>query len=199
MSHDDRTTEWETWWPRLYAGDGLPSPYVADDGASYIRAGAYLSGPGEVWEWGCATTWGKRFIGAPYQGFDGSTDVERWGGHGGVDLRTFRPEVAPPKAIMRHVLEHNWEWRDILRNFMQTGFTELAVLILFIPPEVGDDRDNPEWRFDDLVPALTIDDTDLAAILTDDPNVTVWRDDMFTRCEPVDHEVLYFMERHPAT
>jgi hypothetical protein len=62
-----------------------------------------------------------------------------------VDLVQYRSSV--PGIFMRHILEHNYEWAQILDNAL-ASFTERMVLILFTPerevteviafwPEVG--------------------------------------------------------------
>lgn len=64
---------------------------------------------------------------------------------------------------MRHVLEHNLEWREIAQNFTDS-WTDRAALVLFIPVQPEDDLDvgGPEW----LVPDLSIAGPDLFAILS---------------------------------
>jgi hypothetical protein len=184
-------TDWGEQWRELYQNVGAPSPYD-DDAVSYQRAGAFLSGPGLVEEWGCATTWGSRFVGAPYRGVDGAEGVERWGA-ARADLREYVSRPRVPKILMRHVLEHNWEWGRILAN-MTDSFTDRAVLVLFIPP--GDrDADLPgaarvEKPGDP--PGLQLNAETLANYL-DRPGLEVEREVLHTRCPPFDWEELIFM------
>lgn len=187
-----KRTDWDEWWTKLYTGGGRPSPY-GDDATTYQRAGAYLSGPGLVREWGCATTWGKRFVGAPYEGIDGAEAVESWGAKR-ADLRTYRPEEKSPKALMRHVLEHNWEWRDILSNFLDS-FTDRAVVIFFLPPSDKEDFHTPAWSMDEAVPALTVNEADLMDILESSGCNVIREDVIGGECPPIDHEVMFFLEK----
>jgi hypothetical protein len=163
--------------------------YGGDD-TSYIRAGLYLSGPGLVEDWGCGTTYARRFIGAPYWGVDGCvskfTDEQ-------ADLAVARKPV--PKILMRHALEHNWNWRDILENLL-SSFTDRAVLILFLHPGKvdknisGDDlSDEAEW------PGLELCEPDLNAILDSHPEIEVWREDLITATAPQNYERIYWLSK----
>lgn len=186
-------TDWSDQWSWLYVGGPPePTPY-RDDAVTYMRAGICLSGPGLVEEWGCATTWGKRFVGAPYRGIDGAEGIERWGATR-ADLRTYRSSV--PKILMRHVLEHNWEWRDILQNAL-ASYTERMVLIFFIPPGEGD-VNFPEHGFaggPDTPPVLQVDRTDLENILNDYHEQWSREDVIGGFCPPFNHEVVYWLWR----
>jgi hypothetical protein len=193
----ERTTDWSRQWPTLYATGGEPSPYD-DDATTYMRAGAFLSGPGLVEEWGCATTWGKRFVGAPYRGVDGAEGVDEFWGAVRADLRTYRSSV--PKILMRHVLEHNWEWRAILQNAL-ASFTDRMVLVLFIEPSDDGDFDVPGAAWDDgpnHPPGLMLDAADLTRLL--DGSGARWtREDVIGgRCPPFNHEIMYFLDRGGA-
>lgn len=184
-------TNWSDQWKTLYAAGGEPSPYN-DDAQTYVRAGLYLSGPGLVEEWGCATTWGKRFIGAPYRGVDGATGDPAWNvTH--ADLREYRSNV--PKALMRHVLEHNWEWETILENFL-ASFTDRAVVILFLPPGKGtiDLPGAANVKAVDDPPGLQLDEATLDRILAK-PGLLVHKETLRTVCPPYNWERMYFLEK----
>lgn len=174
----------------MYQGD---EQVYGDDVTTYIRSGAYLSGPGLVEDWGCGWGMASRFIGAPYRGIDGA---DRGGRIVQADLRTYRSDV--PKALMRHVLEHNWEWRDILDNFL-SSFTDRAVLVLFVPPGKGDvDIPGVAWKnvpaHGDEPPGLQLDEEDLLHIL-DRNDLVVTREILTTKARPFSHEEMFFMEK----
>lgn len=141
--------------PWDYARAHEPFPY--DDTASYQLAGAWVSNRGQVEDWGCGTAWMARFIeGGPYRGLDGA-----WSRFGAevVDLRTYRSDT--PCAVMRHVLEHNAEWRQIAENFTDSWHDRAAV-VLFIPPQPEDlDVGGPDWP----VPDIAVSGPDLMEIL----------------------------------
>jgi glycosyltransferase involved in cell wall biosynthesis len=102
-------------------------PYGED--TSYQRGMQFLDRPGEVIEdWGCGTTYAKKFVTqGTYVGVDGSPSgsTDRV-----VDLRKYRS--APDGIFMRHVLEHNPYWREILTNAL-ASFQKRMALILFTP------------------------------------------------------------------
>jgi hypothetical protein len=54
-----------------------------------------------------------------------------------VDLEDFQPEIAPDGIFMRHVLEHNWNWKRILANALNS-FGKRMALVLFTPLEECD-------------------------------------------------------------
>lgn len=142
--------------PWDYSAAGKPSAY--DDTASYAIAGGWVSGHGGIVEdWGCGTGWMKRCItGAKYRGLDGAKS--HWSDRV-VDLRHYRSDV--PYAVMRHVLEHNADWRLIAENFSDS-WHERAAVVLFIPPQPEDVIvSGPDWP----VPDIAVSGPDLIEIL----------------------------------
>ncbi len=101
-------------------------PY--DDESSYRKGMAFLDGHGKIEDWGCGTAFAKRFVeNSPYVGVDGSQsrhcDVT-------ADLQRYTSDT--DCLFMRHVLEHNWGWRSILRNAVNS-FRRRMVLVVFTP------------------------------------------------------------------
>lgn len=131
--------------PWDYAERRQTFPY--GDTPSYEICAGWLDGHGEVVEdWGCGVAWAKQhFSASTYRGIDGAWS--RWCDvH--ADLRTYRSDV--DCAMMRHVLEHNVEWRDIARNFA-ASWRKRAALVMFIPPQAEDmDVGGEEWPVPDL-------------------------------------------------
>ena len=89
---------------------------------------AFLDGHGTIEDWGCGTAYAKRFVASShYVGVDGSgsdyCDVK-------ADLQDYHSDT--DCIFMRHVLEHNWGWRSILRNAVDS-FRYRMVLIVFTP------------------------------------------------------------------
>lgn len=132
---------WDAWWPELYSEYEKPKAYPGSDD-SYEMAGEYLAGNDTIEEWGCATTWGKQFLDSPYRGVDGGPS--EWVDEV-ADLTTYRSKA--DKILIRHVLEHNWEWRQILQNVVGS-FQDRAVIILFIPLGTHDINRSFEHRAD---------------------------------------------------
>lgn len=101
--------------------------YGAD--ATYEKGMAFLDQPGAVVEdWGCGTTYARKFVtNGTYVGIDGSpvdsTDKV-------VDLRRYTSTA--DCIFMRHVLEHNTEWREVLTHALES-FGKRMVLVIFTP------------------------------------------------------------------
>ncbi len=134
-------------------------PY--DDTASYRIAGEFLSGDGAtVEDWGGGVGWAEKYIhDAKYVLVDGTWS--KWCDKQ-VDLRTYRTEV--DRIMMRHVLEHNREWRTIAQNFTDS-YTQRAALILFVPfSETGEEWD--QFDGETAVPDMHLVREELEAILT---------------------------------
>ena len=102
-------------------------PYGSE--ATYEKGMRFLDRPGDVIEdWGCGTTYAKKFVtNGAYVGIDGSptdsTDKV-------VDLRRYTS--ATDCIFMRHVLEHNTHWQEILTNAL-ASFQKKMTLIIFTP------------------------------------------------------------------
>jgi hypothetical protein len=139
-------------WAAQYASATVdPQPYGAS--RSYELGAAALADCATVEDWGCGLGWFKQFLpgGITYLGVDGSSSP-----HADVvdDLATRRSTV--DGIFMRHVLEHNYHWQDVLDNAL-ASFTRRMVLVIFTPWT----RQVPhyELRFEDDygVPTLALD------------------------------------------
>jgi len=190
MSNLGDPNVWNEWWPDLYGHLDEPRSYPGNPD-TYKIAGGFFAGEKLVEEWGCATTWGKQFIPAPYRGVDGGpskfVDVV-------ADLREYSSDV--PNAIIRHVLEHNWDWRKILDNFMGS-FTEKAAIILFIPMGRHDINRSFENRVDEpkTPPGLQLDEVSFWDLVSR-PGVSVVRDEVLTNdTPPFGYERIILLER----
>src|ERR1700722_11100627 len=109
MAEDaDKVGRWDQW----YAGLDAASPY--GDVRSYEVGAAFLADCELVEDWGCGKGGMRQYV-APdsYRGIDGSrtpfADVI-------ADLREYRSDV--DGVFVRHVLEHNYDWRTILSNVL---------------------------------------------------------------------------------
>lgn len=107
---------------------GGKAQFAYDDETSYRKGMAFLDGKGEIEDWGCGTAFAKQFAQqSRYIGIDGSTSVYC---DKVVDLQEYVSQV--DCIFMRHVLEHNWGWRKILRNAV-SSFKHRLVLVVFTP------------------------------------------------------------------
>ena len=102
-------------------------PY--DDTITYRFIGEWLDERGKIVEdWGCGGAWlSNEIVLGTYRGIDGA--AAPWVFQQ-VDLRNYRSQV--PRASMRHVLEHNYDWREVLTNFL-ASWSERASIVTFVP------------------------------------------------------------------
>jgi SAM-dependent methyltransferase len=121
------TPEWTaTIVGRWQYGNAAPFPY--GDDVTYRKGLAFLDGHGTIEDWGAGTGYARRFVTqSTYRALDGSPslDVDRV-----VDLRTYHSDA--DCIFMRHVLEHNPDWRRILENALRS-FRRRMVLVVFTP------------------------------------------------------------------
>ena len=100
---------------------------------SYRIGAEFLRTCRTVKDWGCGTQWFRRMMQQIQQevriiGLDGSPGFcDRT-----VDLTQYRPTVRPEGVFMRHVLEHNYNWRTILDRAL-ASFTQRMCLVCFTP------------------------------------------------------------------
>ena len=111
-------------WNKSYR-EHIPSRYGADE--SYLLAEKFLHGL-DVEDWGCGHQRFKDYHVGGYIGIDGSDN--------GIpatitaDLRE-RAEYSQG-ILLRHVLEHNRDWRKVLKNALKS-YTHTLVIVLFTP------------------------------------------------------------------
>lgn len=107
---------------------GATPKFPYGDETSYKKAMDFLDGPYIIEDWGCGTAWARKFVQrGRYIGLDGS-----WSMHCDqvVDLRTYRSQA--DAILVRHILEHNFEWKKILENAL-ASYAKKLVLVLFTP------------------------------------------------------------------
>lgn len=107
---------------------GTTQPFPYGDETTYKKAIEFLDGPWTITDFGCGTAWAKRFVKrGRYIGVDGS-----WSFHCDVkaDLRSYKCETEA--VLMRHILEHNYDWKVILENAL-ASFQKRMALIMFVP------------------------------------------------------------------
>jgi hypothetical protein len=95
---------------------------------SYQKAMDFLDGPYVIEDRGCGTTWARNFVKrGRYVGVDGS-----WSLHCDTvaDLRKYRSSA--DAILLRHVLDHNWDWKKILENAL-ASFQKKLCLVIFTP------------------------------------------------------------------
>lgn len=127
--HADQTNagKWDGWYAGLKGdgNEGVKTKYGA--ATTYQIAGAFLAGCREVEDWGCGRGGFKSFCTARYIGVDGSqtpyaTKI--------AELGVYRSSV--DGVLLRHVLEHNYNWPPILKAAVESFRSKLCV-VLFTP------------------------------------------------------------------
>lgn len=114
-------------WEPMYKNVTEPWPYLIDGSDETYRLGAALLQGMLVEDWGCGLGWFKTFHDGLCIGIDGTPSV---GADIVEDLAT--RETSTPGLFMRHVLEHNENWEEILSNAV-ASFTKRLVLVLYTP------------------------------------------------------------------
>lgn len=117
-------------WDWAYASVSKSDPqrYGGDD-TTYRIGAEWLRDCGHVQDWGCGMGWFSQYVGPQqqYVGVDGSQTpfADKV-----VDLATFT--TLTEGLFMRHVLEHNYQWQQVLENALQS-FTKRMCLVIFTP------------------------------------------------------------------
>jgi len=177
---------WARWYERIPA-DAQPAPYGASE--SYRRGADWLADCKLVQDWGAGTGWLRTFIPLErYLGIDGTAspfaDVV-------ADLRHLRTRT--PGLFLRHVLEHNHDWEQVL-DATQASFTERMALILFTPMST-ETREHPELAglggID--VPVISFAHDDLVARFA--PGVAWTFEDLHSPETFFGVERIYYLER----
>lgn len=116
-------------WDHWYGGMTKDNPYAMNygDTATYLMAAAFMVDIDVVEDWGCGAGGFKRFHRGTYIGLDGSKTpiADKI-----VDL--CRYHSTPDGILIRHVLDHNYDWAIILDNAL-ASFQRKLCLVLFTP------------------------------------------------------------------
>jgi hypothetical protein len=115
--------KWDVWYSSLKN----VQPYGATE--SYKIGAEYLSDCSTVEDWGCGKGWFRKILSQDinYVGLDGTHNqfVDKH-----VDLEKYTSKVEG--LFMRHVLEHNYGWENVLKNALES-FIKKMVLVFFTP------------------------------------------------------------------
>jgi hypothetical protein len=108
-------------WDHYYAAPGR----LYGDDTTYKLAAGWMRGCETVEDWGCGERHLEQFIdpGTTYTGVDGSgpyADIR-------ADLNSYTSTA--DGVVMRHILEHNHNWRDVLDNAIRSATKRLFVAL----------------------------------------------------------------------
>ena len=114
--------KWDSWYKNIH---GMSS-FRYGNTVTYQMAEDFLTDLA-VEDWGCGTGGFKRIHKGAYIGVDGSKTphVDKI-----ADLRSYKSKVEG--IVMRHVLEHNYGWKKILKNAL-SSFNKKLCIIIFTP------------------------------------------------------------------
>jgi len=157
--------KWNGWYSTL-SKDSSPSEFLYGNTVTYQKGYDFLKTCKNVEDWGCGTGGFKRFFtdnSCSYIGIDGSntpfSNIK-------ADLATYTSNTEG--LYMRHVLEHNYEWKQVLRNALYS-FKEKMCLVLFTPfaPETAEIAHNLKHGVD--VPDLSFSKQELISVFNEYP------------------------------
>lgn len=138
-------------------------------------------------DWGCGTAWAKRYLHPinVYIGVDGSPSpfADRL-----EDLRSYTS--ACDGLLLRHVLEHNWEWVRILKNALQSYSWRMCVVI-FTPMQPM--TREIYWNETVGVPSLGFKHDDLTGLFG---TALKSYDDVKTKTQYGTERLYYLQKRH---
>jgi hypothetical protein len=119
-------------WNDAYRGATAVQPY--GDITTYLKGAEFLKGLA-LEDWGTGLGWMRQYCkDVEYVGLDGSRTPFA---NLVVDLCSYRSHT--PGLFMRHVLEHNRRWREILINAV-ASFQHRMVLVTFSPYQTDQTR-----------------------------------------------------------
>lgn len=175
--------KWNRWYYGLRAND--PQPY--GDTITYQLGADWLQDCAVIEDWGCGKGWFSKFVSkSKYIGIDGSHSpfAEKI-----VDLVNYQSNVSG--IYMRHVIEHNYEWKPILINALES-FTERMVLVLFTP--LSEETHEIYYNVDPGVPDISFAENDLLHLfqLT---GVSVHHSDTVENHTNYGGETIYYLEK----
>jgi len=143
-------------WNRWYTDLDEPQSYGSTE--TYQIGADFLADCDTIEDWGCGKGFMRTLVDPKrYRGIDGSKT--RFADEV-VDLVGYRSSV--DGVFMRHVLEHDWRWAQILSNAVESAQRKL-VLVLFTP--MVDVTHEIAWNEDPGVPDISFALSDLEMFL----------------------------------
>lgn len=146
-------------WDNWYRGLDVSEPQPFGDGTTYHMAAEWLADCSTIGDWGCGKGAFRNWVSESqkYFGFDGSSTPFA---HEIVDLASFRFETEG--LVMRHVIEHDYRWRDILVN-AERSYTQRMIIVIFTPMLDSADPAVEEIAFQELGPLGGVPDLSFSA------------------------------------
>ncbi len=173
--------KWDGWYKNI----NTMGAFRYGDTVTYRLAADFMADIDEVEDWGCGTGGFKRFYGGKYIGIDGSANpfVDKI-----ADLREYKSNV--DGIMMRHVLEHNYDWKLVLQNAVES-FKKKLCLIVFTPfmDETKEIAHNKKYGVD--VPDIAFAKNDIEAAFAG----LKWRSESYKTRTGYGMEHIYYIEK----
>ncbi|OHA87802.1 MAG: hypothetical protein A3A96_00550 [Candidatus Zambryskibacteria bacterium RIFCSPLOWO2_01_FULL_39_39] len=182
MTKESMLGKWDGW----YKDAKTMGAFRYGDTITYKLASDFLADTKEVEDWGCGTGGFKRFYKGKYVGIDGSknTFVDKV-----ADLSSYRSDVE--SIMMRHVLEHNYDWQNVLARAV-SSFRRKFCLIIFTPfqDETSEIAHNKKYGVD--VPDLAFRKEDIEKFFVG----LKWRMETHKTKTSYGVEYIYYVEKN---
>lgn len=180
-------------WDTLITGEQRPF----GDEVTYHRAAQFLADCEQIEDWGCGFGWfSKIFSGhsdADVQNLDGTKTeyADRV-----VDLCSYRSQSEG--ILLRHVLEHNHHWRQVLENAL-SSFQRKLVIVIYTPfAEETHNRGDHQFEDGTTVPVISFRLEDLQNCFAKYPEISVSEEHLETMTEYRDERIFYLEKINSA-
>ena len=180
-------------WSTLITGTQRPF----GDEVTYHRAAQFLADCEQIEDWGCGFGWFSKIMAghndAHVQKLDGTktefSDRQ-------VNLCNYRSQSEG--ILLRHVLEHNHDWRQVLENALHS-FQRKLVIVIYTPfTDETHNRNDHEFEDGTTVPVISFRLDDLQDCFAKYPEISVSEERLQTRTEFRD-ERLFYLEKISST
>lgn len=172
-------------WDGWYKGVNTMGSFAYGNTVTYQLAADFLADMPEVEDWGCGTGGFKRLYSGKYTGLDGSANpfVDKV-----VDLGEYRSSV--DGIVMRHVLEHNYAWPQVLAGAV-ASFKKKFCLIIFTPFRDTTHQIAHEGKHGVDVPTIAFRKKDIEQFFTG----LTWREESLKTRTYYKVEHVYYVEK----
>ncbi len=158
---------------------------------TYVLGATWLMDCKSIEDWGCGTNWFSRVMwrinpNIYILGLDGSPPPPTIA----IDLEKYQSLIRPQGIFMRHVLEHNWNWKIVLQNAL-LSFEKRMALILFTP---FSETTHNIYEHGIDVPVLSFSKEELESVLLDN-NVKFTSESLDSPGVEFGRETIYRIER----
>lgn len=162
----------------------LKEPFLYGKETTYHEGVSFLDGHGGIEDWGCGGGGFRAFVkNSSYVGIDGSpgpyTDKV-------VDLEEYKSDTEC--LFMRHILEHNYNWKKVLANALES-FKKRMVLVIFTKFA---DEETVNGVDGHGRPTISLNKKELTDCFGD----IKWEEKYFESESPVSHETVFYLEKN---